>query len=238
MRVFVISLDRSKTRRETVSASLIEAGVPFEIARAVDGRAGEHHIFPHYNEREMLQRTGKMLSVGEVGCFASHYRLWQACVELGQPIAVLEDDVVVAPDFAKALALAGREVARHQLIRLFTIKKRRHAVLAELEPPFQLIRYMRGPFGMQAYVLSPTGAQSLLDNAARWLAPVDRYLESPWLHGIDMIAMTPFRVSLGSLPSEIKVRDGKGAGVVNASRRGIGHLRSHLAQAMFNLSRG
>jgi len=30
---------------------------------------------------------------GEMGCFDSHYRLWQKCVELNEPIMVFEDDV-------------------------------------------------------------------------------------------------------------------------------------------------
>lgn len=32
---------------------------------------------------------------GEIGCFYSHYRLWQLCAELDQPIMVFEDDVVL-----------------------------------------------------------------------------------------------------------------------------------------------
>jgi GR25 family glycosyltransferase involved in LPS biosynthesis len=31
---------------------------------------------------------------GVMGCFYSHYRLWQKCVELNQPIMIFEDDVL------------------------------------------------------------------------------------------------------------------------------------------------
>lgn len=30
---------------------------------------------------------------GEMGCFDSHYRLWQKCIELNEPILIFEDDV-------------------------------------------------------------------------------------------------------------------------------------------------
>jgi GR25 family glycosyltransferase involved in LPS biosynthesis len=30
---------------------------------------------------------------GEMGCFDSHYRLWQQCIELNEPILIFEDDV-------------------------------------------------------------------------------------------------------------------------------------------------
>lgn len=33
-------------------------------------------------------------SPGEMGCFDSHYRLWQKCVELNEPIMIFEDDVI------------------------------------------------------------------------------------------------------------------------------------------------
>ncbi len=236
MLVFVVSLERSMARREVVSASLRDASVTFEIARAVDGRAGEHHAFPNYCERRMLERTGRMLSVGEVGCFASHYRLWQVCAELGQPIVVLEDDIVVSPDFASVLALAGSEIDQHQLIRLFAVTERRHAVITELASPFRLIRYLKGPYGTQAYVLSPGGAKALLKSAAHWHAPVDRYLDSPWLHGLDIVAMKPFRVFHGGFESEIE-RRGEGAGLVDGARRSLDRLQTHVSRAVYNIAR-
>lgn len=49
---------------------------------------------------EIIQRlpigeddVGKLSSPGVVGCFYSHYSLWQKCVELGEPIMIFEDDV-------------------------------------------------------------------------------------------------------------------------------------------------
>ena len=41
---------------------------------------GENHI-------------GKLSRPGVVGCFYSHYALWQKCVELNEPIMIFEDDV-------------------------------------------------------------------------------------------------------------------------------------------------
>lgn len=35
----------------------------------------------------------KLSRPGVIGCFLSHYSLWQRCVELGEPIAIFEDDV-------------------------------------------------------------------------------------------------------------------------------------------------
>lgn len=36
---------------------------------------------------------GKLSRPGVIGCFYSHYTLWQKCVELNEPIMIFEDDV-------------------------------------------------------------------------------------------------------------------------------------------------
>ena len=36
---------------------------------------------------------GKLSRPGVIGCFYSHYHLWQKCMELGEPIMIFEDDV-------------------------------------------------------------------------------------------------------------------------------------------------
>ena len=40
----------------------------------------------------ILKRT---LTWGEVGCFLSHYRLWEECADTGETILVLEDDAIL-----------------------------------------------------------------------------------------------------------------------------------------------
>lgn len=39
-------------------------------------------------------RFQKILRPGVIGCFYSHYRLWQKCIELNEPIFIFEDDVI------------------------------------------------------------------------------------------------------------------------------------------------
>lgn len=41
----------------------------------------------------------KASTPGVKGCFFSHYRLWQRCVELNQPIIIWEDDIVLRRPF-------------------------------------------------------------------------------------------------------------------------------------------
>lgn len=36
---------------------------------------------------------------GTVGCFLSHYKLWQKCIELNEPICILEHDITIHAPF-------------------------------------------------------------------------------------------------------------------------------------------
>jgi hypothetical protein len=51
----------------------------------------------HYTiiERQLIgeNHIGKLSRPGVVGCFYSHYSLWEKCVQLGEPIMIFEDDV-------------------------------------------------------------------------------------------------------------------------------------------------
>lgn len=51
----------------------------------------------HYNivEKQLIGEAdkGKLSRPGVIGCFYSHYALWQRCVDLGEPIMIFEDDV-------------------------------------------------------------------------------------------------------------------------------------------------
>jgi GR25 family glycosyltransferase involved in LPS biosynthesis len=51
----------------------------------------------HYNivQRQRIgeDHIGKLSRPGVVGCFYSHYALWQKCMDLGEPIMIFEDDV-------------------------------------------------------------------------------------------------------------------------------------------------
>jgi GR25 family glycosyltransferase involved in LPS biosynthesis len=41
------------------------------------------------------EKINKMMTPGVKGCFYSHFRLWQKCVELNEPIIIWEDDIVL-----------------------------------------------------------------------------------------------------------------------------------------------
>jgi glycosyl transferase family 25 len=50
-------------------------------------------------EEDPLRWEHKSARPGVLGCFYSHYRLWQKCVDLNEPIIIFEDDVILYRNF-------------------------------------------------------------------------------------------------------------------------------------------
>ena len=204
LKVFVINLASSDVRRNKVIKRLKALGVDFEIFEAVDGRQDPHPLFERYDDHKRRLYRRKKLAGGELGCFASHFLLWEKCAELNQPIVVMEDDVYVANNFGEAVTIAQNEIETLRYIRLAgtSLHRRPYKTLRKIQQ-FDLVDHIRGPSGTLCYVLHPDAAKSLLDNASRWFVAVDDYMDRYWGHGIDCYSLMPFPVMVADNGSDI-----------------------------------
>ncbi|WP_161957122.1 glycosyltransferase family 25 protein [Aestuariivirga litoralis] len=194
MNLFVINLERSATRRSFMAAQLQRQGLAHSFFPAVDGRARHAEFAHHYDDERCLKSWRRPMTRGEVGCFASHYLLWERCVQVGAPIVVMEDDVILADGIGEAVEIAQQLVANHDFLRLSgVVDVPRVTLAADLAPPWRLVRFLAGPLGTQCYVIAPRAAQALLDKATQWLMPVDNYIDAFWLHGVISKGLEPFR---------------------------------------------
>ncbi|GAB5468119.1 MAG: glycosyltransferase family 25 protein [Rhodospirillales bacterium] len=196
LEIFVINLERAPDRWAKVSAALAAEGLSATRSPAVDASAGEHLAISRYDEAASLARRGVPLMPGELGCFASHYRLWQRLVAEDRPAMILEDDAGIAPGFATALELASELLPKRHMIRLAALQQgRRPRLVQSLRDGYRLVRHNKGPGGTQAYALSPRGAAILLADCETWFEPVDDHLDAYWRHGLAALAIEPYRVS-------------------------------------------
>ncbi|MCZ8487807.1 glycosyltransferase family 25 protein [Vibrio lentus] len=54
---------------------------------------------------------GRAHIIGEVGCQASHYLIWQKCIEPNEPVLVFEDHVNIDENiFRNTLAIAEQHI--------------------------------------------------------------------------------------------------------------------------------
>jgi glycosyl transferase family 25 len=235
MRILVINLERSSERRLVNEQQFAQAGIAFEFFKAVDGHAPDqsHPVLRHYDAGRCVGFYGKPLTPGAIGCYASHYLAWQRCVELGEPVLIMEDDVRVLPSLAGALQALRPLMAHYPLIRLFGLNEHPHRVVRQVGE-FELIRFLRGPAGLQAYAVSPDGAATLLAGSQWWREPVDRYVDRFWSHGIQSLALKPYPLAWGSQwESETRIWESRSTPFTFL--RKIVRAAEHIGRHAFNL---
>lgn len=194
MRTVVVNLERSVDRRRSMEELLAREGVEGTFFPAVDGRGAAHPLFAHVDQHLAEVRRGFLLNPGEIGCFASHYLIWQMAVSQNEPILILEDDIAVSPGFAKVVDLVARHIDARGLIRLSAHKDRPFVFVAQLSETHDLVRFPLGPHGTTGYAVSPAAAARLLKTASVWFEPVDCHLDRFWTHGVPCFALHPFPV--------------------------------------------
>ena len=112
------------------------------------------------------------LTKGEVGCYLSHFYAWRYCVELGEPIVVLEDDAICTDRFNMKEIVTQIEKGYEFLYLGWREMKPYEAY--SLNKKFIIPGYAYWTVG---YVITPEAAKILTDDIAKKnIIPVDEYL--------------------------------------------------------------
>ena len=194
MKIFVISLATSIERRAVVREQLDLQGVAFEFFDALPGAAGALTFFERYDENEYLLNCGRPAASGEIGCYASHRTLWRRCVESGEPIMIMEDDFLLAPDFSRAVSLVSDVIGTYGYLRLQKEKRGRKFPVASYGD-FTVFCYTKIPHSCMCYALVPAVARALLERSRVLDAPVDVMVKKNWEHGCKLYGLAPYTVS-------------------------------------------
>jgi GR25 family glycosyltransferase involved in LPS biosynthesis len=191
----VIHLPRCTSRRAHITKEL--SSIPlFDWMEAVDG-----YNMTAEDLRHNVTSAGRwFMTKGMMGCFLSHRKCWLKCVEQNSPLVIFEDDVVLAPEFEEKVTRAMDKLVEDSIdwdvLLLGAIgcvhperkygfnwvpglvggKWRKCRKVAQLETTSNhesVIHAPLRPLGMHAYVLSPQGADKLLQRCPRASYHVD-----------------------------------------------------------------
>jgi glycosyl transferase family 25 len=199
LKIFVISLPDATERRERAAGQLDELGLHYEFFDAWRGeQVMAEGYFEHCDEEEWLLNTGHPMSLGEVGCFASHRSVWQKCVELGEPLMIMEDDFQLLPGFAGAVEQVARNISEYGFIRLQSETRARKQRIAT-RGDYTLWRYTKVPHSCMCNSLTPEVAQSLVEQTRAIYEPVDVFIKKYWAHGVPIFGLTPYTVTESTL---------------------------------------
>lgn len=203
MQVFVISLTRSIERRIRVKEALQRVNISFDFFDAQDATQADFLYSNKRNDKRSIRRLGYKLTNAEIACFASHYALWEKCVELGEPVVVLEDSVELHADIQQHFDKLHALVTKYQYFKICSMFEKKSTLIEPLSQSESIIYYADRTCGTQGYVISPYAAQCFINNASHFIEPVDNYMEKPWLHGLPTYNFHPSLVARANIASTI-----------------------------------
>lgn len=96
LKVYVVNLRRSISRRNYIEQKLQHYNIPFEVFEAVDGNDLSESVLReiYAKGKYFKHRYGRDMNKGEIGCALSHIRLYKKILEEKIPQAIiLEDDI-------------------------------------------------------------------------------------------------------------------------------------------------
>ncbi len=227
-------------RRNSIKQQFTKLNIEFEFFDAIDGRKEPHYLFHNYNNEKRLIRKGYPLNKGELGCFASHYLMWEKCLELNKPIIVIEDDAQLNDNFKSFYNSTEKFLLQYEYMRLFVNGRyRRFKELDEIQN-FKVVRYLRGPAATRAYIITPSAAKKFSASAAEWLYAVDDFMDQFWSNQVACIGIMPgvvqnetyFDSTIASENRLEKKRD-----VVSILSREFFNLKDTLSRHTYNIKK-
>ena len=188
MKIYVINLERSVDRKKSITEMARVLRLDLTFVNAVDGRNVVDLTELGYSRRNNRRHYGRLLSAGEVGCYASHLKVAEKFVSSGEDMCVvLEDDACIADEFSEffkkisqspnslpddaLLINIGKSSASENMFKVLDNKAK---------APISFFGTYQFPTTTRGLVWTRKGATEFLDKGRLISMPVDQYLKD-WL---------------------------------------------------------
>ena len=169
MKTLVINLPDRKDRMQSFNAN--NPNLEYERFNAVEGyKIGYEKLLSQgfdtdHNWIDPILKTP--LTKGEVGCFLSHWHIWNKCIEKNEPIIVLEDDAILTDKFDV------EEISKLKYDFVYLGWKEMDKS-KDINDDLVIPVY---PYWTLAYMIRPEAARVLVNDVIKCnIIPVDEYL--------------------------------------------------------------
>lgn len=199
MNTHVISLIRETHRRAIIADRLRALDIPFKFFDATDGAAFSPDRSV-YDPDRIITWNRKPLTQGQIGCYMSHYRLWQEIASSVDDYAlVLEDDAAPLPELKHLIESADRLPSAWEVVLLSdsTPSINKHSLMTSrspLTPNISIDRYIRPGVFTSAYLIHRRGAARLVRTSLPMHGPVDAWKNHSWRDGLVIHRSSPIVV--------------------------------------------
>ncbi len=148
-------------------------------------------------KKNIFREKVKKLSLSQLGCWASHYLLWEKCVELNQPFVILEDDAIIKSNFLDAYQFISSKNNGFEFLWLSIPspdkRKQSYKIIHRISNSKNSVaRFYKSWANTTGYYLTPNAAQKLLNHSQEWFYEVDTQIERYWETKIPYLAIVPF----------------------------------------------
>lgn len=173
---FYVLTMRNAERIAAVEKQMATLSLDFQYVDAVVLNDNDREEFP-VDYDFIYKKYGKPITSGEVGCFLSHRKIWKDVVDKQKNSVVFEDDALIDNKLMNFLTVLPDHSIEFDVILLGHSKKDYHRkklyhFLEPLKTSLSIGEFYLGrgfktwPSGAVGYVITPKGAQKLLDETS------------------------------------------------------------------------
>jgi len=193
--IFCITCWQTPQRSKLAAEHFRERGLDIQFFPGIHGKS--------FGLRTaLITKTGHRIAAGEVGCFLSHYMLWQTLAYLPHDeILILEDDAWFEPDFRSRFREAYADLPNDwQFVYV-------GSTLIDGKPVERIsnrVGLMRYPCGTHAYLVKRSSLSFLLQTNHQARYPIDMQLMENSLPAMRCYTFTPSLVKQRGSPSPVE----------------------------------
>lgn len=174
LKTFIIRLSTSEISRklsEDCFFQSINLGYDAEYFEGINSKdAEQHYVASKVIKPKKPIKKGRP---GVIGCFFSHFYLWKKCIELNEPICILEHDGFLLKEFREEWIEKFDDICKLDNLDPYDKQYQQRILENTKENNFSVIPYVNslakasptGNYfrGAYAYVIKPQGAKKLVD---------------------------------------------------------------------------
>lgn len=238
---YIINLDRSQERYDSVKPIVNDLGFPVERISAVDGSTLSEKDLKKIVDFETYKIFFKQPpKKGTIGCSLSHIKVWETFLKSNFEYAIIfEDDVRFDP--LKLQGVINELIAHHELwdINNFELHHRGLPMTIQtLNNDQKLVRYLLPVTHTGAYMINRKAAMRLLEKALPIKMPVDHYFTRVWELGLSFTGVENPRLvdqkpGASDIESSDRVLESKKSGF--GFKRSVYTLKTGIIRVLYNL---
>lgn len=209
--IYAVNLDRSPDRWATIQRHFGNLPWPLYRTPAIDARRDPDAVLGQRGQTIVLPPDGvgwnpyryRIFGLVEEACLVSHLLAWRQFLASGHERGlILEDDAEPYGDFEGAVHALLSEGSAIDIVKLEGIPRQAEGkaggrLAIPIRPLGQnnmLVRSLRPRSGGGAYILTRPAAERLRETIGRLPMPVDDFLWSQGIHGLDIAHVSPWLV--------------------------------------------